>query len=135
MATYTSYELSEFDFERIVPAIQGSYWGEGRQADGIVAAFRNSYPVGLFLDGDGQIGWARATSDEVYHANIFDLKVVPEFRGQGLGKRLIQDIMAHPKLRDGSSWMLSTRHHHNLYRPFGFKDAEPGRYMAMNKPA
>ena len=134
MAIRTSYNLSEFDFERIVPAIQDSYWGKGRKADGIIAAFRNSYPVGLFLNGEGQIGWARATSDEIYHAYIFDLIVIPEFRGQGLGKRLIQDIMAHPKLRDVSGWMLSTRHHHHLYWQFGFKNAEPGRHMTMQRP-
>jgi len=57
----TSYELSEFDFSRIVPAIQNSYWGEGRKINEIVAAFSNSFSIGLFHPEDGQIGWARAT--------------------------------------------------------------------------
>lgn len=133
MEIHTSYDLSDFDFDRIIPAIQGSYWGEGRTAVGIVAAFKHSFPIGLFHPEDGQVGWARATSDKVYHAYIFDLMVVPKCRGLGLGKRLTQDLMAHPELREVSGWMLSTRHHHGLYRHFGFKDAEPGRYMAMKK--
>ena len=133
MTLRTSYDLSEFDFDRIVPAIQQSYWGEGRSAEGIKAAFANSFPAGLFHAEDGQIGWVRATSDCVYHAYIFDLIVVPDYRAQGLGKRMTQDIMNHPDLRAVTGWMLSTRYHHDLYRPFGFKDGEPGRYMALKR--
>lgn len=128
----TSYSFEDLDFNIIVPATQSSYWGQGRTREGIIQSFRNAFPVGLY-DGKALIGWARATSDTVYHAYIYDLQVIPAYRGQGLGTRLTQDLMAHPDLKDVTGWMLSTRAHHGMYRKLGFKDAEPGRYMALTR--
>lgn len=133
MTIRTGYDVGEFDFDVIVPATQASYWGNGRERNDIIKSFRNSFPVGLFHWQDGQIGWARATSDTVYHAYIYDLQVVPDHRGKGLGKHLVTELMRHPELKDVSGWMLSTRHHHGFYRPLGFEDAEHGRYMVLTK--
>ena len=129
----TSHDVAEFDFDLIVPATQQSYWGGGRQRDGIIESFHNAFPVGLFDSDGAQVGWARAMSDTVYHAYIYDLQVVPAHRGKGLGRRLATDLMQHPALHNVSSWMLSTRSHHGVYRPLGFEDAVPGRYMVLNK--
>jgi len=128
-----SYEPLEFNFDLIVPFIQQSYWGKGRTHQDIVQAFKNSFSVGFFAENGEQIAWARATSDTVYHAYIFDLAVVQEFRGGGYGKQLIKELMAHPSLVNVSSWMLSTKMHHDLYRQFGFEDAEQGRYMSLKR--
>ena len=132
MTLTTSYRFEDLDFNIIVPATQSSYWGHGRTRDGIIQSFRNAYPVGLY-DGEALIGWARATSDTVYHAYIYDLQVIPEYRGQGLGTRLTQDLMAHPELKNVTGWMLSTRAHHGMYRKLGFTDAEPGRFMTLSR--
>jgi len=69
----------------------------------------------------------------VYHAYIFDLAVVQDFRGRGYGKQLVKELMAHPSLINVSGWMLATKIHHDLYRQFGFKDAKQGRYMSLKK--
>ena len=121
-----SYNVDEFDFDLIVPATQASYWGSSRRRDGIVKSFRNSFSVGLFHPADGQVGWVRATSDTVYHAYIYDLQVVHAHRGKGLGKRLVSELMNHPELGEVTGWMLSTRDHHHLYRPFGFSECRRG---------
>lgn len=131
----TGYTFDRLDFDVIVPATQNSYWGQGRTRDGVIRSFRNSYPVGLYAEEGAQIGWARATSDTVYHAYVYDLQVVPEHRGRGLGIRLAQDLMTHPDLKDVTGWMLSTRAHHGLYRKLGFDDVDPGRYMSKVRSA
>ncbi len=131
MNVITSYEFDELDFNVIVPETQNSYWGEGRTKDGIIQSFRNSFPVGLRLQSGEQIGWARATSDTVYHAYIYDLQVMPAYRRRGFGNRLVKDLLNHPDLKRVTGWMLSTRNQHRLYRKFGFSDAVPGRYMTM----
>ncbi len=133
MTIRTSYDVGEFDFDVIVPATQTSYWGNGRERNDVIKSFRNSFPVGLFHGLEGQVGWARAISDTVYHAHIYDLQVLPAHRGNGLGKRLVTELMGHPELKDVIGWMLSTRCHHDFYRPFGFTDAEQGRYMVLTK--
>ncbi len=129
----TSYSLEDFDFDIIVSETLNSYWGKGRSREDIIKSFKNSYPVGIFLGSGEQIGWARATSDTVYHAYIFDLQVLAEYRGRGLAKRLTKDLMDHPELKSVRGWMLATRDQHHLYRKFGFVDAKPGRYMSLNK--
>ncbi len=128
-----SYNTDEFDFDLIVPATQASYWGNSRRRDGIIKSFRNSYSVGLFHPADGQVGWVRATSDTVYHAYIYDLQVMPAHRGKGLGTYLVSELMNHPELGEVTGWMLSTRDHHHLYRPFGFRDAAEGRHMVLTR--
>jgi len=133
MEIRVSYDQSEFNFDLIVPFIQQSYWGKGRNHQDIVQAFENSFSIGFFLESGEQIAWARATSDTVYHAYIFDLAVVQKYRGKGYGKQLVTDLMAHPSLIKVSGWMLSTKMHHELYRQFGFADAEQGRYMSLKK--
>lgn len=127
-----SYEPGRMDLEMIIPVIQASYWGKGRSAAGIRRAFQNSYLAGLF-DGPRQVAFARAVSDATYFAYIFDLFVIPDARGQGLGRRMTEAILDHPDLRGVSGWMLASRDAHDLYRKFGFADAPPGRYMAMTR--
>ena len=129
----TSYRFEDLDFDVIVPAIQGSYWGQGRSRDGIIRSFEKSYPVCLLAETGHTIGWARATSDTIYHAYIYDLQVLPEFRNRGFGTRLAQNLMAHPELVDVTGWMLSTKNQHGMYRRLGFEDAEASRYMSLKR--
>lgn len=128
-----SYEHSDFNYDLIVPFIQKSYWGKGRSYENIVQAFSRSFVVGFFSSDGTQIGWARATSDTIYHAYIFDLAIVEEHRGTGLGKKLTLELMSHPELKDVAGWMLATKKHHGMYRKLGFKGVESGRYMSYKK--
>ncbi|KAH9311372.1 hypothetical protein KI387_026407, partial [Taxus chinensis] len=70
----------------------------------VAAALRNSYMVAsLHLlthppnsDGEEQrelIGMARATSDHVFNATIWDVLVDPRYQGQGLGKALVEQMV------------------------------------------
>ncbi|WP_367357604.1 GNAT family N-acetyltransferase [Mesotoga sp.] len=45
--------------------------------------------------------------------------VLEEFRGNGLGKWLVECVPAHEKLR-GLRGMLNTKDAHSLYEKFGF---------------
>jgi GNAT superfamily N-acetyltransferase len=51
------------------------------------------------VDGDGAlVGFARALSDGAYRSTIFDLIVAPEWRERGLGRALVERILATPAL-------------------------------------
>ena len=63
-----------------------------------------------------------------------DLFVLEPYRGRGLGRRLIEAIMAHPDLRDVEGWMLATREAHAMYEPLGFERVDPNRYMRRARP-
>jgi ribosomal protein S18 acetylase RimI-like enzyme len=64
-------------------------------------------------------------TDHTTFAYLCDIYVLEAHRGHGLGKRLMQEVMAHPALMGARRIMLATRDAHGLYRQSGF--AEAGR--------
>ena len=54
---------------------------------------RGSNACWLALDGDRCVGFVNAISDGVFYAHIPLLEVLPEYRGQGIGKGLVRRMM------------------------------------------
>ena len=48
---------------------------------------------------DTQVGFARVVTDRATYAYLCDVYVLETHRGQGLGKWLIETVMAHPDLQ------------------------------------
>ena len=57
-------------------------------------AFANSRTVVFAFDHAQLIGFGRAISDGAYQAAIYDLAVLPAYQGKGIGKLLLQHIVA-----------------------------------------
>jgi GNAT superfamily N-acetyltransferase len=94
----------------------------------------NSLCFGVY-HGDRQVGFARVISDYATIAYLGDVFVIPEHRGKGLSKRLMEAIMDHPELQGLRRWILLTRDAHELYRKFGWKPiANPDLYMEVANP-
>ncbi len=106
-----------------------SYWAQGRDFETVRRAVENSLPFGVYKDGR-QIGFARVVTDCATFAWLADVYVLDEFRGEGLGKWLVEVILSHPDLQHLRRWILGTRDAHELYRRFGFREVEqPQFYM------
>jgi GNAT superfamily N-acetyltransferase len=60
-------------------------------------------------------------SDQSTFAYLADVFVVPEARGQGLARFLLECILAHPDLQQVRTWALFTRDAHGLYERVGFE--------------
>lgn len=58
----------------------------------IERATRNSTYCVSAYDGANLVGFARAVSDGVMYAAVYDVIVHPDYRSQGIGKALVQDI-------------------------------------------
>jgi len=127
------YEIScdpnRIDVALVHEFLRTSYWAEGRSRETVERSIRNSLCFGVFI-GDRQVAFARVITDKAVFAYLADVFVVPEFRGRGIGKALVQSVLAHPDLQTLRSFMLGTRDAHGLYEPFGFKAVrEPERLM------
>jgi GNAT superfamily N-acetyltransferase len=110
---------------------RASYWAEGISRERCEIALRNSIPFGVFRDGK-QVGYARAITDRATFAYLADVYVLESFRGQGLGKLLVETALKHPELAHLRRWMLGTRDAHGLYAQHGFIPLEePGRWMEL----
>jgi len=88
-----------------VPQVQhllaiGAFWASQRTLSDLETAIQHSEPVVTAWDGERLVGFARATSDRVYRAVLWDVVIHPEYRGQGLGRTLVTTLLAHPSIKD-----------------------------------
>jgi len=81
------------------------------------------------------VAFARVVTDRAVFAYLMDVFVLPEYRGRGISKTLLQTILDHPDLQNLRLVLLATRDAHGLYQRFGFQSlAEPDRWMAIQNP-
>jgi len=105
-------------------------WGADLPRAALERSIHNSLVVGAYRRDGSQIGFARAITDYATFAHIADMFVLPEWRGRGIGKQLIEAILVHPGLQGLRRWFLATRDLHGLYARYGFTPlAEPGIFM------
>lgn len=107
---------------------RSAFWAEGRSVADIATALANSEPVVTLWQGERLIGHGRATSDGIYRATIWDVVIDPEFQGSGLGKKLVQTILDHPKIYGVERVYLMTTHQREFYLRLGF---EPNQTTTM----
>jgi ribosomal protein S18 acetylase RimI-like enzyme len=65
----------------------------GREGDKIRRAFEKSTVVCFVFDDARLIGAARALSDLEYHATIYDVAVHPDYQRQGIGTRVMTELL------------------------------------------
>jgi len=122
--------------DRVVIAefLGSSYWAKGIPAATVDKSLENSLCFAL-LDGARQIGFARVISDRATVAFLNDVFVLPEYRGRGLSKWLMECVTSHTELQGLRRWMLSTRDAHGLYEQFGFTALKkPEFFMERHNP-
>ena len=119
------------DIDAIHAYLSRSFWAEGIRKATVARAIANSLCFGLF-DGDEQVGFARVVTDRATYAYLCDVYVLEAHRGSGLGKWLIETVMAHPDLQGLRRFQLVTRDAHGLYSRHGFKTPiNPDRHMEI----
>lgn len=89
-----------------------------RDPDELRKAFEHSSVSCFAYEGEKLIGSARAISDEVYYACIFDVVVALEYQGQGIGKALMEALLQ--KLPLEKIYLTAPPDKHGFYKKFGF---------------
>ena len=126
-----STEPRRLDLDAIHAFLSRSFWAEGIPKEVVAKSIANSLCFGLF-DGSTQIGFARVVTDRATFAYLCDVYVLESHRGLGLGKWLIEAVMAHPDLQGLRRFQLVTRDAHSLYERHGFAASEvPERHMEI----
>ncbi len=117
------------DFVQLQKLFETSaFWAKDRTIEDLRVAIENSNPVITAWDRCDQgkdkqklIGHARATSDLVYRATIWDVVIDPEYRGAGLGRKLVQTVLSHPRICNVEKVYLMTTHQTQFYQNLGFE--------------
>jgi len=110
-----------------------AFWAQDRTCEHLAIAIENSNPVISVWDGDRLIGFARATSDCVYRATIWDVIVDPSYRGAGLGSKLVETVLAHPRLSHVERVYLMTTHQQKFYDRIGFEENSTTTMVLYNR--
>ena len=123
-----STDQTRLDLDFICEFLKTSYWASGRRRSVVERAIRNSLCFGVYEDGR-QVAFARVVSDRSRFSYLCDVFVVAEQRGRGLGRALIDFVLAHPSVRDTRRMLLGTRDAHPFYERMGWKSDDRGRFM------
>ena len=96
-----------------------SYWASARTREENDRVIDACLTFGAYED-DRQLAYARVLTDTVAFAYLGDVFVLPEQRGRGIGKALMQAVLAHPHVEHVRRTALVTDDAHGLYAQYGF---------------
>ena len=126
---WVTTDNEKLDFDSIHQWITNSYWANGRTKEAMKKVMDNSLNFGLFHN-DKQVGFARVITDYHTFSYLCDVIIDEDYRGRGLGKLLMKEVLEYPPLLTMKRWLLFTKDAHGLYEHFGFaKDDMPERTM------
>jgi GNAT superfamily N-acetyltransferase len=129
-----STDPAELDLDALHHYLVRAYWCEGIPRKTVERAVANSLCFAL-LHGKAQVGFARVVTDTATFAYLCDVYILEDHRGKGLGKWLMECVMAHKSLQGLRRFSLATRDAHGLYRPFGFRElTKPDSAMEILRP-
>ena len=126
-----------------------SYWAKNIPVETVKKSIDGSCCFGLYVNENvsaasqtlragsqnavrKQVGFARVVTDYATFGYLADVFVIEKFRGKGLAKWLMEEIMNHEDLQGLRRWMLATKDAHGLYIKFGFLPLDkPERIMGF----
>jgi len=110
-----------------------SYWARSRTREENDRIIEASLCFGAYEDGR-QIAHARVVTDTVAFGYLGDVFVLPEARGRGVGKALMQAVLSHPHVRGLKRFTLVTDDAHGLYEQYGFRPLDDVRKWMQRRP-
>lgn len=93
-------------------------------------AFGNSYAVIFIFEEDKLIGFGRAVSDGTYQATLYDIAVLPEHQGQGIGRLIVENLLV--LLPQCNVILYAAVGKEEFYQKLGFKRLKTGMGMFLN---
>ncbi|WP_040513149.1 GNAT family N-acetyltransferase [Gracilibacillus halophilus] len=113
-----SQDKSLLDMEAIYEFLQQSYWANRRTKEKMIKSIEYSFCYGVYHHNK-QIGFARIVTDYATMYYLCDVFIDEQYRGNGIGKRLIEEITRSDDFKDLFGY-LSTRDAHLLYEQYDF---------------
>jgi N-acetylglutamate synthase-like GNAT family acetyltransferase len=125
-----SSEKGKVDIDALHDMLSRTYWAKDRSREEIEKTIANSLCFSLFK-GDEQVGFARVLTDGVAYAVILDMVIREDFRGQGLGKWMLQCLVEHPQVVPLRQ-VLWTSDADGFYQKLGFEEMSMLKFMARS---
>ncbi|KJK13790.1 GCN5 family acetyltransferase [Terrabacter sp. 28] len=115
------FDLARMDLDRVHQWLStDAFWALGRTRETVETAARNSLNFGAFTRDGTQVAYARVATDHATFAWLCDVYVDRDHRGQGLGTRLSEAVVARLRPLGLKRVLLSTLDAHDVYARVGF---------------
>ena len=106
-----------------------SFWATGRQQSQLARMLSGSQVVVSAWQGSTLVGFGRATSDGVFRAVLWDVVVAEDHQGRGLGRRIVEELLASPEVAAAERVYLMTTTGEGFYEKLGFSRVDSQRLM------
>ena len=92
--------------------------------------------IGLCDEADDRlVAFARVLTDRTFRAFLFDVIVAADYRGRGVGHRLMEELLSHPIIRGVELVELYCRPDLvTFYERFGFSSPDSGVVLMRRRP-
>ena len=110
-----------------------SFWARGRSRAQLRRMLSGSQVVVSAWRGKELVGFGRATSDGVFRAVLWDVVVAEVQQGQGLGRRIVEELLASPAVAGAERVYLMTTTGQGFYERLGFRRVDSQRLMLRRK--
>lgn len=135
------YQLTDEQLIDLLRLYQSEWWTKGRTLEDVRLMLQNSSLLIGLCDSGRLVAFVRVLTDYVYKAMIFDVIADENYRGQGVGKQLMDALVNHPKLQQVVSLELYCAEEMiPFYEKWGFselthaKDQQRFCFMRLKRP-
>ena len=104
-----------------------------REPDVHKRAFEASHTTVFVYHAAKLIGFGRAISDGAYQAAIYDCAILPEFQGKGIGRMIVNTILA--SLPDCNVILYAMPGKEGFYEKCGFRKMKTGMARFIKEAA
>ena len=110
-----------------------SFWAQGRSRRALVRMLLGSCSVVSAWEGSRLVGIGRATSDGVFRAVLWDVVVAEGHQGRGLGRRIVQALLASPPVAASERVYLMTTNSSGFYERLGFSGEHGQQLLVLDR--
>ena len=103
---------------------QHTFWAQGRSLQDLRHMLAGSAAVVSLWRGRRLVGFARASSDGVFRAVLWDVVIPEDLQGQGLGRQLVEALLNTPQRQGVERVYLMTTNSAGFYEQLGFQRVE-----------
>ena len=110
-----------------------TFWAKSRNYQALRKMLLNSTEIISVWNENCLIGFGRATSDKIYRAVLWDIVVKSEFKGFGIGKLIVENLINQKSIKNVEKIYLMTTKESAFYMKLGFNPEIKQKLMILSK--
>ena len=101
---------------------RNAFWAKNRTIKDLKKCLANSNViVSLWVDNE-IVGFGRSLTDGIYRGELWDIVIDQNYKGKGLGKLIVKNLLSSKKIKNTKKLYLMTTNKKLFYSQFDFKE-------------